>query len=106
MEFQIQKVFAYKGNLGHSSVDCYSLSLSAASEVQIDWISSSDPHLFLIYGLFLDLSGKTRENDDYRGLGRNLRIIRALDPGTYTVAATTYRANATGSYTLRINTHR
>jgi hypothetical protein len=41
-------------------------------------------------------------NDDGAGVGYNSKITRTLDPGTYTVEATTYYANTTGTFTLKV----
>ena len=69
-------------------------------EVSITLISETDPYLFL-----LDESGEiTAENDDIDSSGGNhdSEISGTLNPGAYTIEATTYNQPATGDFTLTV----
>lgn len=76
-----------------------------AKRVTIDLRSRTDAYLYLISGT--SPAGTTYlERDDDGGLvGRNSRIRRYLSPGHYTIAATTYYDDRTGSYTLEVDGH-
>ena len=94
------------GRLAGGSV---TLMLSADASVRIDLTSATDAYLFLRSGAGAartsveasDL-GSILASDDDSGSGRNARIERALDRGTYTIEATTFRREATGSFTLAL----
>ena len=87
----------------------YRVSLTADASVRIDLTSATDAYLFLRSGAGAartsveasDL-GSILASDDDSGSGRNARIERALDRGTYTIEATTFRREATGSFTLAL----
>ena len=80
----------------------YTFTLNASSVMTLDLTSSdADAFLYLMQG-----SGKRGNiidlNDD-GGDGRNSRIIHNLPFGTYTIEATTYASEDTGSFSLEIN---
>ena len=79
----------------------YSFRLSESSRVQIDLESNAfDPLLILRTGS--NISGRQIERDDDDGSGTDSRIVRELPAGTYTIEATSYLQNWTGSFTVRI----
>ncbi len=85
-----------------SYVDYYTFTLTETTQIRIDLDSSVDPHLYLIRGA--DPWGSTGilASDDDSGHGFNARIRLTLNPGSYTIAATTYSANGEGSYSVRV----
>ena len=46
--------------------------------------------------------GAVVDNNDDGGIGRNARISTILNPGTYTIEATTFRRETTGSFSLTL----
>ena len=83
----------------------YSFTLTQDTIVTVDLTSASsgvDPYLYLIRGAGAD--GAIIDFDDDEGEGNNSRIARALQPGDYTIEATTYSVRSTGRFTLEINT--
>ena len=87
-------------------VDYYTFTIPepTSRSVTIDLKSSTDPYLFLISGDDQTRTAFLAENDDWVGL--NSRITSTLEPGTYSIGATTYRRYAAGSYALTISGHR
>ncbi len=83
-------------------VDYYTFTLAEITQVRIDLESSVDTYLYLIRGA--DPRGSTSwlERDDDDGDRRNARIQRTLNPGSYTIAATTYGRNRERSYSVRV----
>ena len=88
--------------LGRGYAQYYSFNLEGDTQVTIDLESRLDPYLFL-------RAGEARsgnfllENDDVEaGANTNSRITTTLAAGTYTIEATTYYAEETGSFTLTI----
>ena len=78
----------------------YAFTLNQRSRVRIDLSSSADTYLYLLRGA--DSEGTAlASNDD--GSGANSRLDLTLDAGTYTVEATTFSPNTTGSFSLTIN---
>ena len=89
-----------------SYVDYYTFEVTGArtKRVQIDLDSRTDSYLYLISGT--SPAGTAYiEGDDDDGPGLDARIRRDLWPGHYTIAATTYGEDATGSYTLEVDGH-
>ena len=83
----------------------YSFTLTQDTVVTVDLTSPSsgvDPYLYLIRGAGAD--GAIIDFDDDGGAGNNAQIARALQPGEYTIEATTYAVRSTGRFTLEINT--
>ena len=79
----------------------YSFTLGQQTDVQIDLTSSVDTVLNLREGA--GAGGQIIEsNDDVAEGNTNSQITRTLDPGTYTVEATTYAQGRTGDFTLTI----
>ena len=79
----------------------YTFSLDQAAMVQIDLESSEDPFLYLRPGEDSQ-SGVHLHFDDDGGQGRNSRISERLAAGSYTIEATTYHPNTTGSFRLTV----
>ena len=82
----------------------YDFHVSRTSEVTITLESSTDTYLYLLTG-----AGRNGEfidkNDDINYDTRNLnsRITKTLEPGNYSIEATTYAKEATGDFTLTID---
>ena len=81
----------------------YTFTLSAPSTVTIELNSSADTYLYLMQG-----TGKAgtvlHYNDDVtRNEDPNSRISQSLSAGDYTIEATTYDVETTGSFTLRVS---
>ena len=79
----------------------YGFSLDAETEVQIDLTSTADTFLYLLEGAGTN-GGVLDENDDAEGGITNSRINITLQPGQYTVEATTFHAATTGDFTLEV----
>ena len=75
----------------------HSFTLTKTTPITIDLESSVDTYMFL-----LNTSDTIIEENDDGGNGLNSRIKRTLDAGTYTVEATTYGADTTGTFTVKI----
>ena len=88
-------------NVGYARY--YTFTLGQQSQVTIDLESSVDTYLYLRAGnarsgTFL------HENDDVvTGTDLNSRISESLAAGTYTIEATTYAADAAGTFTLTVS---
>ena len=80
----------------------YTFSLSARSNVITITLESDDADTYLY---LLEGKGRNGEilhsNDDYDNT--NSQITTALDPGDYTIEATTYTSQATGDFTLTVS---
>ena len=81
----------------------YAFSILRQSDVSITLESETDPYVFLLSGTGADAEYLT-ENDDIDTGGRNFnsRIAITLEPGDYTIEATTYEQPATGDFTLTV----
>ena len=77
----------------------YTFSLSQQREVQIDLTSENDTFLYLLEGAGME-GAIEAENDDVESGNTNSRIEETLAAGAYTIEATTYNADETGSFTL------
>ena len=91
------------GGSGARFARYYSFALDAAADVSIMLTSSEDTYLYL-----LDGTGKEGpdlyENDDITpGSNLNSRIEQRLEPGEYTIEATTYYSQKTGEFTLEVS---
>ena len=91
------------GGSGARFARYYSFALDAAADVSIMLTSSEDTYLYL-----LDGTGKEGpdlyENDDITpGSNLNSRIEQRLQPGEYTIEATTYYSQKTGEFTLEVS---
>ncbi|EIJ34184.1 S8 family peptidase [Thiothrix nivea] len=80
----------------------YTFTLNQPATVTVDLASTQDTFLYLLQGSGADGSVLTY-NDDSNG-STNSRIVRALPAGTYTLEATTYYTQRTGSFTLSLTT--
>ena len=90
--------------------DYYTFTLDAPKKVTIDLTSTdqSNTYLYLFEGRHL--RGTLLESDDNDGNvspstsadNKYARIVRTLQPGSYTIEATTYQANRTGDYTISV----
>ena len=81
----------------------YSFTLSEESDVTITLESSTDPYLYLRAGEAKSGTA-AHENDDVApGTDTNSEIEATLGAGTYTIEATTYSAEDTGSFTLTVD---
>ena len=81
----------------------YSFTLSESAEVIIDLESEVDTYLYLRSGSATSGTAQ-HSNDDIESGNRNSRITETLSAGTYTIEATTYSPNTTGSFTLSVST--
>lgn len=84
--------------------DYYTFTLTEAKRMQIDLKSSTDPYLFLVHGSVVSANSQINRNDDFGG-SLNSRIAETLQPGDYTIVATTFSGRAgrnVGSYQLRV----
>ncbi len=81
----------------------YTFSILRQSDVSIALESETDPYVFLLSGTGAD-ADYLAENDDIDASSRsfNSRISITLEPGYYTVEATTYEQPATGDFTLTV----
>ena len=75
----------------------YTFSLAAETEVTIDLVSETDAFLFLLRGI-AKTGNVLHRNDDYQAY--NSRISETLSAGDYTIEATTYSRQASGTFTL------
>lgn len=85
--------------------DYYTFTLTEAKRMQIDLKSSTDPYLFLVHGSVVSANSQWSENDDISSSIRDSHITETLQPGDYTIVATTYSGNTgrnVGSYRLRV----
>ena len=79
----------------------YTFTLAQHSDVTIDLASTEDSYLYLREGNAS--SGEfLQENDDIESSDSNSRIAETLTIGTYTIEATTYNEDTTGSFTLSV----
>ena len=80
----------------------YSFTLGEATEVTIGLSSDQDTYLFLLQGAGRE-GTEVAHNDDVESVNTNSQIVQTLDPGEYTVEATTFSAGITGNFTLTIS---
>lgn len=83
--------------------DYYTFTLTEAKRMQIDLKSSTDPYLFLVHGSVVSANSQWSKNDDISSRIRDSRIAETLQPGDYTIVATTFSSRNVGSYRLRVN---
>ena len=81
----------------------YTFSILQQSDVSITLESETDPYLFLLSGIGAD-ADYLAENDDIDASSRNFnsRVAITLEPGDYTIEASTYEQPATGDFTLTV----
>ncbi|MCY3806605.1 MAG: pre-peptidase C-terminal domain-containing protein, partial [bacterium] len=100
VEWDAGCVSGVRGNGDHYARR-YRLDVRDAGEVTIELSSQTDTYLYL-----LDAQGDVIVEDDDGGSGTDSRIVRDLSVGSYLVEATTYRAGASGSFTLGVRVAR
>ena len=91
------------GGAGDRYAHFYTLTLDEATDIVINLSSDEDTYLYLLDGHGKD--GDTlHSNDDIAGGGVNLnsRLSVTLQPGDYTIEATTYSRETSGDFTLTI----
>ena len=91
------------GNRPGSHARYYSFTLDLEAEVQVDLTSSVDTYLYLLDGVGTGGTIMDQNDDVEDGSGStNSRINITLQPGEYTVEATTFAEGATGDFTLEV----
>ena len=82
----------------------YTFTLDESADVTILLVSDEDTYLYVLQGHGKD--GQTlHSNDDIvYGVDTDSRLSETLQPGDYTIEATTYYAQTDGDFTLTINT--
>ena len=91
------------GGAGDRYARFYTVTLTEATDIVITLSSDEDTFLYLLEGR--GKGGDTlHSNDDIAGGGVNLnsRLSVTLQPGDYTIEATTYKPVTSGSFTLTI----
>ena len=81
----------------------YSFTLSAEAEVTINLTSDVDTYLYLRSGSATSGTAQ-HSNDDIDGSNRNSQIVATLTAGSWTIEATTYSEDITGSFNLGVST--
>ena len=91
------------GGAGDRYARFYTFTLTEATDIVISLSSDEDTYLYLLDGH--GKGGDTlHQNDDIAGGGANLnsRLSVILQPGSYTIEATTYSPETSGNFTLTI----
>ena len=91
------------GSRSGSYASYYTFTLTENSEVTITLESPVDTYLYLRQGAGRDGSVLYENDDILVGSDTNSRLSVTLQPGDYTIEATTYGAGATGQFTLAIS---
>ena len=81
----------------------YTFTLDEVSDVTVTLKSDKDTYLYLLDGHRKSGSVEA-ENDDIDSDNRDSRIAKRLDAGRYTIEATTFDKETTGSFTLEVET--
>ena len=88
----------------------YTFTLASRAQVEIDLRSELGAHSTPTVDTYLILRrgndarlGDELSSDDDGGASSDARIVITLAPGTYTIEATTYRRDETGSFTLELS---
>ena len=81
----------------------YTFTLTEQSELTMTLESTADTYLYLLEGTGRD-GKQVAENDDIDrdGSDYNSRIAGEFEPGDYTIEATTYEAEVSGTFTLTV----
>ena len=90
------------GSRSGSYANYYTFTLAENSEVAITLESSVDTYLYLRQGAGRDGSVLYENDDILLGSDTNSRLSVTLQPGDYTIEATTYYAQTSGDFTLTI----
>ena len=81
----------------------YTFEIAEESEVAITLEARADAYLYLREGYArVGTAVNDSENDDDAGGGTNAQIVQTLEPGVYTIEATTYEVGGSDSFTLRL----
>ena len=88
-------------NREESYAQFYSFTLGQETQVTIDLMSDEDTYLYLLRGPGRD-GAEAASNDDIESGNTDSQIVATLAAGTYTIEATTYDADTTGSFTLTV----
>lgn len=88
-------------NRAGSYAKFFTFRLSSRRQVTIDLDASVDSYLYLLQGS--GTNGRALARDDDSGPGSDARISVTLNPGTYTIEATTYRSRQTGSFVVSVS---
>ena len=80
----------------------YTFTMPQRGQVDIDLRSRVDTYMYLRSGDDVRSGGFLRRDDD-GGSGTNSRIVENLNPGAYTIEATTYARSRTGAFELEIS---
>ena len=82
---------------GRGYARSYTFTLNAATNVVINLTSPQDPYLYVLRN-----GAVAHENDNVTTRNLNSRVDTTLQPGTYTIEATTYFPAQTGTFHLSI----
>ena len=80
----------------------YSCTLGESAEVTIDLTSSVDTYLYLREGSATS-GTDLHSNDDIESGNTDSRIVETLAAGSYTIEATTYNEDTTGSFAISVS---
>ena len=80
----------------------YTFTLTASADISIDLTSSTDTYMYLIEGIGAN-GTILHENDDAEDGSTSSRISESLQPGSYTIEATTYEVETAGDFTLTVS---
>ena len=91
------------GGSGDRYARYYTFTLSATSNITIALTSSEDTYLYLLEGVNKGVPYLYENDDITPGSNLNSRIEQRLQPGEYTIEATTYNSQKTGEFTLKVS---
>ena len=91
------------GGSGDRYARYYTFTLSATSNITIALTSSEDTYLYLLEGVNKGVPYLYENDDITPGSNLNSRIEQRLQPGEYTIEATTYYSQKTGEFTLEVS---
>ena len=91
------------GGSGDRYARYYTFTLSATSNITIALTSSEDTYLYLLEGANKGVPYLYENDDITPGSNLNSRIEQRLQPGEYTIEATTYNSQKTGEFTLEVS---
>ena len=91
------------GGSGARFAHYYSFALNAAADVSITLTSSYDTYLYLLDGASKDGPDLYENDDIIPGSNLNSHIEQRLQPGDYTIEATTYHSQKTGEFALEVS---
>ena len=91
------------GGSGDRYARYYTFTLSATSNITIALTSSEDTYLYLLEGVNKGVPYLYENDDITPGSNLNSRIEQRLQPGEYTIEATTYNSQKTGEFTLEVS---